>query len=678
MTSPLELLPLIILERISEYLDDQPATRQSLRAFCLTSKSCHAATESQRFSQIELKIRYPQYLHSALTRWNDILAGGQQRHVRRLKISEFETAEDKDMARKTGRHRQKEDLYKEAGDEWNTRHYFQVHDFCRPSYEEMCYDVCGVRISQSESWDALSHFIGELPGLQDLVWAAGSYVPPGVLSITAERGIRLHVYDFYLPSLVQAREAPEPISTQDYTLYTLPSLYSITVRASSFVPGGKVSYIQDAVIQMVARRAPNLAHLCMVPTTGSRELGSDLDQTVSLGRPNWKGFFPEQVDSTQELEGVTARSSSSSRGKLQTLVFPMYVPGGIEHWARHTDFSRLSSLVMSWERGNGIALTTIASQGNLKYLKKLRLFCINDDETKSSQHADINLLFSSLNPLERLDASGYIGPTTFDIITRQHGPGLRALKISSCLPYDLDGRESLLVTFSGPVLEKLAANSPHLTHLDISINRTRGDKHEVAIYRALSRFPRLEHVALRLGFRVGPDGESWDKESNGPHPLQLAAEERDSSKIPLVYLQEAFSNGAIDEKLARSIFEVIAGGKRNTLRYLRLQPFRQMTPGDPGNDSIFRSTLIWFNRSFVCKRDSQRLSEVTVHELDYLADFGCLADGEEQWSYMASATTDEDFWHGEEAYVAAFKAVWPPKTKEWWRDWESLPLDLGE
>ncbi|KAK0099483.1 hypothetical protein ONS96_008320 [Cadophora gregata f. sp. sojae] len=570
--------------------------------------------------------------------------------------------------------REKEDLYEETGDEWNDGQYFQVHDFCRPSHEEMRDNKWRVQKSPSEFWDALSHFIGELPGLQDLVWAAGSYVPPGVLSITAERGIRLHVYDFYLPSLVQAPEAPEPISTQDYTFCTLSSLYSITVRGSSFTRDGKVSYIQEAVVQMVAGGAPNLKHVCMVPVGWSGEVDSHLEDTV--WRPKWKGFFPGQVDSSQKLKGVTARSSLSSRGKLQTLVFPMYVPGGIEHWAHHTDFSRLSSLFMSWERGNGITLATMASQGNLKCLKKLSLSCIDDDETESSQHEDINLLLSSLNPLERLDASGFIGPTTIDIITRQYGPGLRALKISLAIPYGLERRESLLATFSAPVLERLAANSPHLTHLDISINRTRGDKHEVAIYQALSRFPCLEHVALRLDFRIGPDDEFWDEESSGPHPLQFAGETRDSGKIPSVYLQEAFSNSAIDEKLARSIFEVIAGG-RNTLRYLRLQPVRKMAPGYPGDDSIFTSVLIWFNRSFVCKRDSQGPSGVTVHEVD-MAGWSTVAHGEEKWSNMASATTDEDFWYGEEAYVAAFKALWPPKTKDWWRDWESLPLDLGE
>ncbi|KAH9205805.1 hypothetical protein DL95DRAFT_470235 [Leptodontidium sp. 2 PMI_412] len=405
---------------------------------------------------------------------------------------------------------------------------------------------------------------------------------------------------------------------------------------------------------------------------GPGELDPGLDQTVLLGRPNWKGFFPGQTDLTQKVEGVVARSSSSSRGKLQTLVLLGDVVNGIEHWARHTDFSSLRSLSMSWEGGNGIALAAIASRGDLKGLKKLYLPCINGDETNPSQDEAIHLLFSSINRLERLEVSGYISPSTFNIITRQHGPGLRALSIYPEFPYSYDeGLQSLLVTFSAPVLEELAVHSPHLTHLDIPISRTRGDKHEVAIYCALSKFPRLEHIVLHLGFRVTPDTESWDKKRDGPHPLEFA--EGDSSKISSVYLKEAFSNGAIDDRLARSIFELVAGDGRTTLRYLRLEPFRKMARGDLGRGSIFLSTLRWFNRSFVCKRDSQGPSGVTVHELDLEG----LADGEEQWSEMMNST-DEDLWYGEEAYVAAFKSNWPQKTKEWWRDWDSLPLDLGE
>ena len=327
--------------------------------------------------------------------------GGKHRHVRRLKISDFMTAEDEDIAVKMGQHRQEENMYEEKSDEWINRHYFHVHDFCRPSHEDMWYGACSIQEPHSESWNLLAHFIGTFTGLRDLVWAAGWCIPPSVLPVSAERRIRLHVHHFYLPSLVQERDPPKPVSAYDYTLCTLPSLYSISFRASPLVPGGRVNYTQEAVMQMVAGLAPNLAHVCVVPTTGSGELDPGLDRTYLLGRPDWKGFFPGQITSTQELENVTACSSSSSQGKLQTLVFPMNVPDGIDHWARHTDFSCLRSFSMPWTHRDGIALAAIASQGKFKSLKKLHLY--NIDQYDTAQQAEVNFLFSSCSPLERLD-----------------------------------------------------------------------------------------------------------------------------------------------------------------------------------------------------------------------------------------------------------------------------------
>ncbi|KAL2073029.1 hypothetical protein VTL71DRAFT_10353 [Oculimacula yallundae] len=675
MAPTIETLPLIILERICEFLENGSATRPSLLAFSLVSKSCYVASSSQRLSQIELKIPLLQDLQSFLTQWNDILAGGQHRHVRRLKISllEIETAESKEFDSRTGRgSREQKQLQEEEGDEWSVRHYFYMHEFCRPDREEGSSGGGGRRycIEDRESalWAALGDFIGLFQGLKDLVWAAGQSVPPPVLSIAAERGTRFHMHHFALPSLIQDRE-PTPISAEDYALCTHPSICSISVTVGSFLSGGRLTYTQEAVMQMVTGLAPNLAHLYVEPgPPAPGELDPGLDESLRLGKPDWKGFFPEQTTSKQELEGVAAQSSSSSRGKLQTLIFRIDVPDEIEYWARHTDFSYLRSLVMSWEYGSGTSLARMASQGDLQSLKRLKLFCINDGESDPLQEAAVNLLFSSLNPLERLEASGYISPTTFSIITHQHGPGLRALKIGPEFGWGSDG-QSLLVTFSAPVLEALAAQSPHLTHLDIPINRTRGNKDEVAIYRALSRFPHLEHVALRIEYRVTPEYASWDHEREGPHPLDSA--EGQPSNIPMMYLKEAFSNSAIDEKLARSIFELTAGDGRSTLRYLRLRTFRKMD--DPISDSFFDSALRWLNRSFVCKRDSQKPNGIAIQELDLRG----TAAGEDQWIKMANSP-DEDLWYGEENYVTAFKALWPPKKKEWWRDWESLPLDLGE
>lgn len=101
---------------------------------------------------------------------------------------------------------------------------------------------------------------------------------------------------------------------------------------------------------------------------------------------------------------------------------------------------------------------------------------------------------------------------------------------------------------------QLAAHSPHLKHLLITISRTRGDNHEVGIYRTLSKLPSLEHASLRLMYSIGPDIEFWDEEQNGTHPLSGCGPE----EIPLADLKEAFSNSAVDETLARAIFQLVS------------------------------------------------------------------------------------------------------------------------
>lgn len=52
-------------------------------------------------------------------------------------------------------------------------------------------------------------------------------------------------------------------------------------------------------------------------------------------------------------------------------------------------------------------------------------------------------------------------------------------------------------------------------------------------------------------YSVGLDEEFWDEEKDGEYPLSLGFTEGDVDRIPMVYLQETFSNG-IDEVLART------------------------------------------------------------------------------------------------------------------------------
>ena len=524
MVSTVENLPLTILERICEYLDDGSTTRPSLLAFSWSSKSCYTAATAQRYSQIQIQISDPESLIRSLSRWNASLSNGLHRHVRRLKISSFATTETRILRATTRRPR--EDLHEEESDKWNSQHYFQMHDFCRPSEDSLQYGERNIQDPYSDSWVLLSDFVRRLSGLQDLIWTAGSSIPPSILSAISQIRCRLHVHDFEIPSLIQERDNPQPVSPEDYALCTFPFLASIVARVGSFESFGKLNFIEEAIMQMASGLAPNLTHLCVISEGEAGEL--DIDKAIELGKPDWKGFFLDRTSSHENSEQVTTRSSTL--GRFRSLVFPDYVPRGVDYWARITEFAVLQCLVMPWILSYGTSLAGIASRGELKSLQKLELLSI-EDETAGSQDA-LNLLLSSLSPLHRLDLGGYVSPSSFQIVIHRHGPGLRALRVQ---PQRDEHERNPLVVSSAAVLAELASHSPHLTHLSLPISRTRGDNREVAIYRSLSKLPHLEHLCLRLDYCIGPDEEFWDEEKDGRASLELGSHarrrEQDSSAI---------------------------------------------------------------------------------------------------------------------------------------------------
>jgi len=192
--SPLESLPLLALERICEYLDDNFDRRQSLWAFSLASRSCCAIAATHRFCQVTLEIGGENGLESLERQWTAILdPDARYRHVRRLKIS---CAAEKVDSRSD---------YVEDMD-WHTQHYFDVDDFCRPSAAVLPPPATGEihlqAVSYPEDWSILARFLGRLTGLKDLVWSSGSRIPPSVLAAVHSRGCRLHMHRFRLSSLV--------------------------------------------------------------------------------------------------------------------------------------------------------------------------------------------------------------------------------------------------------------------------------------------------------------------------------------------------------------------------------------------------------------------------------------------------------------------------------------------
>lgn len=643
--SALETLPLLALERICQYLDNDYWERQNLWSFTLASRTCCSVAAARRFCQITLRL-VPGELERSLKPWMDVLNhDGRYRHVCRLKVLRFTSSEDVRS--------KKPDKY-DGG--WNIRHYFDMHDFCRPS--ENCLEQgWGWKKGPTEDpefWVPLSRFINQIPGLQDLVWALGSHMPRPVLSAVTTTGCRLHMHHFSLESLIQFGDNPQPIDPDEYALATSSSLFSIVAQVTG-TKGykGELDYNEEALMQMVAGMAPNLAYLCM--TTIQEGQSGMPDEICRLKRPKWSGFF---------CDGVAEANQQYVRGSLQSLVCADYVPGGIAKWTHFTDFTKLRCLIIPYTPEEGVALTEIATRGDFQFLETLKLSPL-EDETPNAQKV-LQQLLESVNPLQRLLLDGYFTTETLNIVLRRHGATLRTLSMHPYLDEGIDrDPPTLLVAFSKAIVEQLVAKCPNLEQIKMPIARTEGDDEEAGIYRALSRLPRLKDAVLMLGFWIGPDEDYWDEEKYGLYPPD-SDEIYEAEQIPPDELRIAFRNCAIDSILALSIFNMIATG--NSLRYLKIHTFRKTTRYSPDNQE-FAELLRWFNRPWVCKRDDA--ATVTVKELNEKTTISCGEDWERaSKNYQSKGYRDPN----QDVFVDVFKSVWPPKTTEWWNDWESLPL----
>jgi hypothetical protein len=419
------------------------------------------------------------------------------------------------------------------------------------------------------------------------------------------------------------------------------------VSVRNFETDGDVSYNEEAVMRMVAGTAPRLAHVWFFRNMAGDSLAHR--EAVRLGKPAWSGFFP----------GTAEADKLPVLGSIQSLVCTGYVSHTeMDNFSHYTDFAKLRRLTIPWNTKCGVVLAEVAMRGDFESLHTLGLSAI-EDETHQMQEV-LNRLLEDLNPLQRLDLSGSISDETFNTVLRRHGGTLRNLSVYQ---YRAEESRSPLVVFSEAVVQRLAEQCPNLEQVELPVNRTRGDDRETGIYRALSRLPRLKRAFLRLRFSIGPDEEYWDEETDGEYPLSFSFS---GEEIPFAYLCEAFSNSAIDATLALSVFNLMSSG--GSLRYLRLETSRKMGPNSPGFGTLlFQNVLRWFNRAWVCKRDSR--GRVTVRELDRK---GTATAGEE-WQYLS----EEPQYNGEEIYQEVFNDIWPQRTLEWWKDWKSLPLSYG-
>ena len=258
MPAPLERLPEHILEYIAEYVAG--CRRRSLFDFSLASRLCCRVTTPQRFAFLKLTIRDKEKLQHDLQRWTEVLSPNHFRHVRRVTVIGFMRDNQPVQSRDNGwREDFSEDFSGDGDDddEDSPCYDFSVTSAFIPDFPHL---MPQHKDAQHEAWLPFANFLGQLPGLKDLIYACAHHMPPYVLRALHQhhRRSRLHIRAFSLRSLYQYPDQLDDIDPDKFALVTSPYLYSINANLRFYDACRGADYNWDAVARMVSGFAPAL------------------------------------------------------------------------------------------------------------------------------------------------------------------------------------------------------------------------------------------------------------------------------------------------------------------------------------------------------------------------------------------------------------------------------------
>lgn len=633
-------IPTEILVEICGYLAACEVTRQSLNNFALTSRRCCDTATPERFFRVRIYA-------SSVTQLRDevILLQNEPRkvHVRTLEI--FGQRDDAAWLEQESDHRD------------GAWHYgFLQEDYTWPPPRHECTQrPCWAEISDSmmctekgEAWEPIATLLSELT-LNDLVWAFAGPMPHCILRDLQkfQADCRLHVHTFSFRSLYLDPSDPElevaiKMAIENERLLTnSPCLHS--VMGPSMLHD--CQHLQKtSLTQMLSTRTPQVRHVFLWP---SGSLILDRSQ-----RP-WESFR------TKREGGTTMTSTSMPEGRLASLRMSTSLIGNdLDMLRPFLDPSNLTSLDLSHgaqdSRYSGRSgLAGLADAAEKMTFQALRELAINlasyFDADRPNVHADESLerLLRALPPLETLRLQG-AGDLTFSAIVHCHQSKLKHLVLLE-----------QVLTLTDIRSMSLACLQVH--ELRVGLQRTKGDGVEVKAYQALGAMCALRLLTLDL-YSFAPSKEVLAAPQVGNHYF-------DNARI-----RNVLQNAAMDEMLARSIF--------NTIMHSRdlFPPVVTIHMAYTGVKALCRDReeVVAFKRgvraigqSWRLERDVQCRSDIKVNATrlrritskkaeEFLEEYSTVP------VFMGRIFLD--------IWVPVWKDIWPGPKESWPKNWESLPL----
>lgn len=661
----LDGLALETLQQIAGHLHE--THRPSLYAFSLASRKCHKAALLEVFREIHLRVCNRQALQQDVDALIDILSRTDSaRHVRYLSIKGFlrlDAEATGDSGAGTGT----------SADEDNHLKYYKSTgmDEILPDEEpthggsHVCHDepVIAKSSEQDMAWAPVVSLIKILSRLDTLVYDCRNQFPPSLLDALHEQQpqCKLHHLTFRMRSLLS--DVPDPY---EMALATSPCLYRVKVACAERDSVGAFDYNEEAMMELVAGLAPNLKELVVVA------LYPELSWRFDQPRAPWRG-----------LPGFVPGAGIGSLTSLSFISHVMWSPGLLRTWAKHTDFGNLRQLALGggYKVENNVGMDDemmewIAQNCFFPRLKTLDIRLErNDMWVEKPNYADNAIaLFKALEPLDELSVVGPLEPEILDVILSRHGPTLRKLSLRSTeCPYVASNsrqRQDVPMVFRKEHISQIQTQCPALQELTVPVKRTKSDWVEADIYKTFGKMERLRSLFLVL------DCSEWRVRRDSTYN-PLNGDDYDSRKVePSIYdrlkeghLQEAFINCAVDEMLARSIWDTISRHKVGTpLGSLKLWT----TGGGKFGDSSFILDGVFdhLSRSWLVERVvgdvvdvrelGRRAREMRDEEMTKRSRWGS------SWDLERSLSTE------------IIGRIWPRRvgSKDWREDWFSFPLQV--
>ncbi|TVY81595.1 hypothetical protein LSUE1_G008167 [Lachnellula suecica] len=671
-------LPPETLQQIASHLDG--SHRPSLYAFGLTSTICHHATLPSIFHDIYLPVRS----REALQRDGDTLIKTLSRsdsmcHVRSLSIKGSFKMSSKPRT----------EGYKSGGKDRHSKIEADADEVLGDDRElhldgpHVVYDESVIEKSSDEdlAWGSVVRFVKTLPHLSKLVYDCWNQFPPSLLDALHDHQPQCKLYHFTFRFRTLLWGTPYPY---EMALATSPCLYSVKVESCWRDSAGDDDFNQEAAMELAAGLSPNLKEIVV----------------MDIEAENCRRYWPRKRETWRGLPGyVPGRSLGSLTSLSLPRVRSALQPGMLQAWAEHTDFSLLRNLSLG-RRDEGITVDMMewmVQNCSFPRVETLRLHLSRDkfDVEQSNYAITAIALLDTFGSLEQLSLSGPLEPEILDAILNQHGHTLQNLSLLPSEPEGISGiyqgQLRIPMTFTQEHILKINAYCPKLQQLSVSVKRTKSNALEVATYKSFGKLKQLKSLFITL------DCSDWwlsrDPDLRDDAALEAAAREisirRESALVDKGYVQDTLRNCAVDETLARSIWDTICENKEGQ----KLESLKLWTTGGGkwgrhfgvGNISQVIDNL---SRSWRVAREDEDI--INVRELNRKVREARDLELTKLYERRAEHLRDNLLYHEAKEdvdielqdiaealeEVQVFRCVWPRKkgSKDWREDWSSLPL----